>query len=152
MCGDKNRNNQQHALKSLDSLLLEVTGGGEEHSDTRVRESLLTLGVGTPRYMAPENALSSSYGPPADVYSAALVTWAACSRKQPFRDLDSKEHARRVIGGDLRPPSLGNPVLDALLARAWAPDPASRPDAAAFADGLAEVLVELRFGELPPAP
>jgi len=32
MCGDKNRNNQQHALKSLDSLLLEVTGGGEEHS------------------------------------------------------------------------------------------------------------------------
>jgi len=112
----------------------------------------LTADTGSPRYMAPENAISSNYGPPADVYSAALVAWAACARKQPFRDLDSKEHARRVIGGDLRPPSLGAPALDALLARAWAPDPASRPDAAAFADGLAEVLVELRFGELPPAP
>ena len=109
----------------------------------------LTAHTGSPRYMAPENALSSHYGTPSDVYSAALVAWAACSRKQPFRDLSTKEHAEKVIGGRLRPPPLADapPELDDLLSRAWAPDPSSRPDAADFSDGLAEALVAVRFGE-----
>ena len=109
----------------------------------------LTAHTGSPRYMAPENALSSSYSTPSDVYSAALVAWAACARRQPFRDLSTKEHAEKVIGGRLRPPPLADapPELDDLLSRAWAPDPSSRPDAADFSDGLAEALVAVRFGE-----
>ena len=109
----------------------------------------LTAHTGSPRYMAPENALSSHYSTPSDVYSAALVAWAACARRQPFRDLSTKEHAEKVIGARLRPPPLADapPELYDLLSRAGAPDPSSRPDAADFSDGLAEALVAVRFGE-----
>ena len=91
----------------------------------------LTAHTGSPRYMAPENALSSHYSTPSDVYSAALVARAACARRQPFRDLSTKEHAEKVLGGRLRRPiRTRRRELEDLLSRPWAPHPSSRPDAA----------------------
>mmetsp|Transcript_10426 Transcript_10426/g.28822 ORF Transcript_10426/g.28822 Transcript_10426/m.28822 type:complete len:543 (-) Transcript_10426:138-1766(-) len=42
--------------------------------------------VGTPRYMAPENALGLEYGYSADVYSFGLVLWELLSLEKPYRE------------------------------------------------------------------
>ena len=41
------------------------------------------------------------------------------------------------------------PALAGLRARGWAPKPEARCTAAELADGLTEVLIPIRFGDLP---
>ena len=112
----------------------------------------LTAETGSPRYMAPEVALGAAYGAPADVYSAALVAWASVAADVPFADLGPREHGDQVHRGGARPPPIPEapPALAAVLAAAWAPEPADRAPVADLADGLVECLISVRFGDLAP--
>ena len=114
----------------------------------------LTAETGSARYMAPEVARGDWYGAPADVYSAALVAWAAVAADVPFSGLGPREHLDAVYRKGVRPPPPRDapPALAAVLAAAWAPDPAGRSPVADLADGLVECLISARFGALAALP
>jgi len=93
--------------------------------------SQMTVGCGTPNWMAPEVATSGAYSTPADVYSFAIVlAELATPGHLPFSEypnLGGVALAVRVVQHGLRP-ILPNNCIFADLARAcWAPLPRDRP-------------------------
>src|SRR5262249_2226949 len=98
--------------------------------------------VGTPRYMAPEQARGRRATPATDVYSVGIVVYEMLAGSPPFTDRSAVELALRHLHD--RPASLpaGTPLeLEKIVARALAKDPADRyADGAAMARALATVL------------
>jgi eukaryotic-like serine/threonine-protein kinase len=92
--------------------------------------------LGAPEYMSPEQALGTSAGPPADVFSLAGVVVYAVTGHGPF---GSAAHpvamVRRIID---EPPNLEDVPdgLRVLLEPCLAKDPTSRPSAGELADRL----------------
>jgi serine/threonine-protein kinase len=86
---------------------------------------------GTGAYMAPEQVLSSPIDGRADLYSAATVLYEMLAGQTPF-SADRSEFLVRRDQVDAVPPPLRQtvpqapPILDALLTRALAKDPAAR--------------------------
>jgi len=89
--------------------------------------------LGTAGYAAPEQIMGEQTGPAADVYGLGALLFAMLTGSAP--------HARDTVGAALAaalaepPPGVpGYPVLDPVIARALARDPAARfPSAAALA-------------------
>jgi len=98
--------------------------------------------TGTRRYMAPEVLLSAPYGPPADVFSFAILAWQMLALRRPFAYLDNEEHTKHVAIKGKRPPLLSrfSTLLRDLLAQGWAPDPKLRPS---FQDICSTLKVEI---------
>ena len=95
--------------------------------------------VGTPRYMAPEQASGQPVTPATDVYSAGIVLYEMLAGRTPFGGESAVEIALQHV--NLEPPPLpdGTPrTLRRVVARALAKDPADRyQSAVAMADALA---------------
>jgi serine/threonine-protein kinase len=96
--------------------------------------------VGTPEYMAPEQARGENHlvDSRTDEYALAVVAYEMITNLQPFAHADLKEILARVVRLEAVPPSTVAPWItaevDAVLARAMAKDPASRyGDVVAFA-------------------
>src|SRR6516225_6666168 len=103
--------------------------------------------VGTARYISPEAAEGKPVDGRADVYSLALVLYEAVTGTVPFVTDTTMGTLAARIGQPLpHDPALG--PLDDVLARAAAPDPAARLDAA----GLAARLGALAAALPTPAP
>ena len=98
--------------------------------------TMLTEGtIGTPAFMAPEQALSEPVSAAADIHAwGAVLTFAAAGRP-PFSG-DSLPGVMLSVAYD--PPDLGNlpPTLLPLVARAMAKNPADRPSASELFDLL----------------
>ncbi len=94
--------------------------------------------VGTPRYMAPEQASGLPVTPATDVYSAGIVLYEMLAGKTPFGGESAVEIALQHV--QMEPPPLppGTPrSLESVIERALAKDPADRyQSAAAMADAL----------------
>ena len=58
----------------------------DQRSDRRLRTQL-TKGIGTPLWMAPEVLSGRRYGPPADVYSYAIVLWEIAAHSEPWPEV-----------------------------------------------------------------
>ncbi|MCD9875384.1 serine/threonine protein kinase [Streptomyces guryensis] len=89
--------------------------------------------VGTPCYMAPEQARTGVLGPPADVFALGGLLTFAVTGKPPFGEGTTTEVLFRVVH---EPPDLTELAdvdreLHALVARCLEKDPEQRPDAAA---------------------
>jgi serine/threonine-protein kinase len=87
--------------------------------------------VGTPRYMAPEQARGRSATPATDVYSVGIVMYEMVAGSPPFTERSAVELALRHLHD--RPGSLParTPAeLEEIIGRALAKDPADR-----YADG-----------------
>ncbi|MBL4850552.1 MAG: serine/threonine protein kinase [Planctomycetes bacterium] len=142
-------------LKPDNILLDQALGGAPRITDFGIARQGVGRGsltqsstfLGTPAYMSPEqiNAASQVDGK-ADVYSLASVLYECICGVPPFRGMTALEVADQVLNSD--PPLLSLHAADVpaslqnLCLQALAKDPADRPDAAAFAVALEEVLTE----------
>lgn len=96
--------------------------------------------IGTPSYMAPEQARTGAVGPASDVFAlGALLTFAATGRP-PFGDGTTTEVLFRVV---YEPPELSaladlDADLHALVERCLDKEPANRPDAEAVVATVAD--------------
>jgi serine/threonine-protein kinase len=101
--------------------------------------------VGTPKYMAPEQALGKPVDHRADLFAAAAIFHQMLSGKPPFTGDTPDEIVARVIHGE--PGSLDEaetqrfPMLPSFFERALAKDPEQRfPTADAFAAALRQAI------------
>jgi len=92
---------------------------------------LMTGGIGTPRYMAPEVAKhDANYGFPVDVYSFSIMLWQIITNITPFKDIKSLSTlASKVVLGNKRPRlrAIQSEDLRKLLKSGWSTNPADRP-------------------------
>lgn len=104
------------------------------------------VSIGTPAYMAPEQARGlPNIGPAADIYSLGIVLYEMLTGKVPYQADTPLAVILKVINDPLPPPRSFSPdipdVLQGVVLKATAKDPANRyPTAAALADGLKRSL------------
>ena len=96
--------------------------------------------VGTPQYMAPEQASGGQISHVADVYALGAIAYRCLTGRSPFKGRDLAELVYQVVHlAPLRPSALGRvsrPIED-VLAIAMAKDPRRRfPSAQAFAQAF----------------
>ncbi len=140
-------------LKPRNILVENVAGAGEvprildfgiaKLLDDLGRERLTAAGLplGTPGWMAPEQARGEAVDARADVYAVGALLYTMLAGTPPFRG-DGVAVVALVLVGALEPLAKLRPDLDpamyALVARAMHIDPAQRyPSARALADALA---------------
>jgi hypothetical protein len=108
-------------------------------------ETLTATGMiqGTPRYMAPEQALGRSPGPPCDAWALGMMAYEVLEGRTPWpADEAPVETLMRLARGErprwARGPERLSTAGFAAVQRALAPEPAERPqDLDAWADVLA---------------
>jgi serine/threonine protein kinase/uncharacterized protein (DUF2141 family) len=103
--------------------------------------------LGTPAYMAPEQALGLSVDQRSDLFSLGCVLYRMCTGVVPFKGRDINETLRALTKDNPRPPRQLNPAvpptLSALVMKLLAKRREDRP---AAARAVVEVLAAIRFG------
>jgi eukaryotic-like serine/threonine-protein kinase len=96
--------------------------------------------VGTPQYMAPEQASGGQVTHLADVYALGAIAYRCLTGRSPFKGRDLAELVYQVVhAAPLRPATLGrvSPLIEDVLATAMAKDPRRRfPSALVFAQAF----------------
>ncbi len=113
--------------------------------------------VGTPEYMAPEQARGEAVDHRADLFSLGSVLYACCAGVSPFRGATAVAVIHKVSEQEPTPIRSLNPDvpawLETLIARLLAKDPADRFQSASEVAGLLEgYLAQLRQPLTVPAP
>jgi len=100
-------------------------GGGQR---TLTRTGMM---VGTPAYMAPEQAQGKRAGPPADVFALGVLGYETLERRLPWPEDDFSEMLRRIAAAEPAPfaaaGSLVSPEAVRTLQAMLLGDPAGRP-------------------------
>jgi eukaryotic-like serine/threonine-protein kinase len=98
--------------------------------------------VGTPRYMAPEQARGRRATPATDVYSVGVVLYEMLAGRPPFTEHSAVELAlKHLHDAPPRLPARTPRKIDAIVGRALAKEPSKRyADGAAMADALDRAL------------
>jgi serine/threonine protein kinase len=109
--------------------------------------------MGTPTYMAPEQAMGSEAGPAADVYSLGAILYRCVSGRVPILPSGGALALLARVQEEV-PPLLDSladvpPALAALCARCLAKEPERRPSAAELAQALGEVDAQPASPRLP---
>ena len=97
--------------------------------------------LGTPAYMAPEQAAGEPVDERADVYALGAILYHVVAGTAPHEGTTFEEMVQRVIVGDIRPLAKREPAipldLAAIVTKAMARDPSARyANAQGFADDL----------------
>ncbi len=118
-------------VKVLDFGLAKFVKGNFE------RDNLTKTGyvVGSPEYMAPEQAIGSSVGPAADLYSLGIVLYEILTGDLPFDAVSTAQVLRKHIMDRVpdMPEGIRNnipPKLETVVLRCLEKDPADRPPSA----------------------
>jgi len=103
----------------------------KEDSNSSNKDRLMTGGIGTPRYMAPEIARHDpTYSFPVDVYSFCIMLWQIVTNRTPFNEIKSASVlAAKVTHGNKRPRLrfVQSEALRELIKSGWSANPADRP-------------------------
>ena len=137
----------------LSKMLLDANGGKPfeniGHSNAlAVPLEAHTVGIGTASYASPEQVTSSTYGPPADIYSMGLILL------EFFSTIDSL-HERATVFGNCRRGVLPDrlceefPEISSIVADCTHDSPAKRPTARMLQDAIELCL---RKHDSPPGP
>lgn len=107
-------------------------------SDVKTQTGML---LGSPKYMAPEQLLGGPVDPRCDIFSLGVVLYEALTGAPPFAGADLSQIMYQIVHAVPPPPSAVNsrvpPMLDLIVAKALAKDPAARyQDARALAADL----------------
>ena len=133
-------------LKVLDFGLVAFAEG----EDSRGKLTATGLTVGTPVYMAPEQAHSSQVGPSADLYAIGAIAYEMLSGRPPFTG-----KAKQVLVQKMStpaPPLPGTSSLELLIMALLQIAPTDRPaDARSVVDAL-RPLCDSRSAAAVPAP
>jgi len=112
-------------------------------------QPLMSGGVGTWRYMAPEVVRYEQYTDRVDVYSYALILWFMCTGRQPFVEQfgnDAEIVLKEYLKGREPRPDLNAmkcpPAFRQLTEDCWHIKPSSRPSAQECTQRLAALMVE----------
>ncbi|HYH97493.1 serine/threonine-protein kinase [Hyalangium sp.] len=114
--------------------------------------------VGTPEYMAPEQASGQAVGPHTDLYSVGVIAFEMLTRRIPFEGPSAMSIAIQHVQAKPPPPSTYvdlHPALDELVVRMLAKTAAQRPASAeAVRRELKAISRQLADGatRLEPAP
>ncbi|MBV9501071.1 MAG: serine/threonine-protein kinase [Acidobacteriaceae bacterium] len=117
---------QDHYVKVLDfGLARKIT------ADTAARPD--SPGLGTLRYLAPEQARGESLTPASDIFSFGLVLYELATGRHAFPGESPLDTARAILTKEPLPARSANPSvparLDSLIGAMLAKDPAARPGA-----------------------
>ncbi|MFO0852553.1 MAG: serine/threonine-protein kinase [Gemmataceae bacterium] len=155
------------------NVLLDASGGGEPLSRPRLTDFGLARLVesagtdetgsmaclGTPSYMAPEQAFgrSSAVGPPSDVYGLGAILYELLTGRPPFQGLTDLETMQLVTAVDPVPPRRTRrdvpPDLETVCLKCLEKEPRRRYSTAAdLADDLRRVLRGEPTVARPPGP
>jgi tRNA A-37 threonylcarbamoyl transferase component Bud32 len=109
--------------------------------------------VGTPAWMAPEQARGDGAGPPADVFALAATLLYAATGVGPYGRGEPGLLLWRAGSGQVAPlPATVPPSLAPALTAMLDPDPTRRPSAAAVLGGMAGTQVLPAVRPVPPTP
>ena len=109
------------------------------------------VSLARPDFMAPEQILGETAGPPADVWALGVLCHALLAGALPFAAEDPREIARRIRSDPPAPlPAAVPPALARVIARCLAKAPEDRfPDAGSVAAALEEALANLSRQPVP---
>ncbi len=128
-------------VRVLDFGLAKVFGDVELGFHTRTGVAL-----GTPAYMAPEQAVARDIGPWTDQYALGVITYEMLTGRRPFGGDTAFEvlASHRTQPVPALPAALGLPrALDEVLGRAMGKEPDERyPDVRAFARAMERALID----------
>jgi serine/threonine protein kinase/tetratricopeptide (TPR) repeat protein len=139
-----------HGAKVLDF------GLSQNQTDDLTRASLTSPGaiLGTPKYMAPEQALGNVANACADLFAMGAILYEMLSGTAAFEAENVHAVLQRVLHGEV--PTLAGPpavaAADRVIHRALAKSPADRyASAASMAEDLRTALITARSEEIRPA-
>jgi serine/threonine protein kinase len=122
----------RHGVKLLDFGLARcadsATAGSMDNAITATLVTAAGVMVGTPQYMAPEQARGHLAGPAADIFASGCILYEMLTGKQPFAGDSFVDVLYAVLHHD-PPPLSGSPeieALDQLIRRAMAKRPENR--------------------------
>jgi serine/threonine protein kinase/Leucine-rich repeat (LRR) protein len=151
------------------NIWVEPEGGGraklldfglarEERPDPEGTEPLTRTGavVGTPEFIAPEQAEGEPLDARADLFSLGCVLYRAVTGRLPFQGVGMMGTLRALATQTPPPPDAVNPAvpqpLSALIMNLLAKDRSARPASAATVAAALEALREQTASPLPVAP
>ena len=94
--------------------------------------------IGTPDYMAPERISGTDGGPASDLWSLAMMLYAAVEGHNPLRRHSTLATLAAVLHEEVPPPVISGPLADVLMC-VLVRDPMARPDPVTLDRMLADV-------------
>jgi hypothetical protein len=126
-------------------------GVARAYEDAATRDVVTATGttIGTPAYMAPEQALGHDLGPAADLYSLGIIAWELLAGRVPFESTETPvavlyKHVHEPVPPVRSAAPDVDPRIETWLQRMLAKDPADRFQSADAAwEELEDVVLAL---------